>query len=202
MAIYMTQLRVLVIDDDQDTCQSLVDFLAYEGHQARATTNAQEGLDLLRQKEYHVVVLDLVMPQVSGLDLLPTIRSIDSDLAIVILTGYPTVDSATTSISHGVSAYIRKPYSLDELREAIGRIARHKGLLWRGEEELLHTIGSRIRALRKKKGLTLRQIARRTHLSISLLSQVERAESAASVTSLYKLAAALDVKMADLLADF
>lgn len=177
-------------------------FLSQEGYHVRATTNPQQGLDLLRQEDYYLVVLDLVMPQVSGLDLLPRIRSIDSDLAIIILTGYPTVDSATTSISHEVSAYLRKPFSIDELREAIGRIARRKGLLWRGEGELLHAVGSRIRELRKKKGLTLKQIARRTNLSISLLSQVERAESAASVTSLYKLAAALDVKMTDLLADF
>ena len=83
-----------------------------------------------------------------------------------------------------VSAYLRKPFSLDEFREAISRIAKKKGLILRREDELHATIGRSIRELRKARGLTLKQMARRTDLSVSLLSQIERAESSASVSSL------------------
>jgi transcriptional regulator with XRE-family HTH domain len=68
----------------------------------------------------------------------------------------------------------------------------------RREDELHATIGRQIRDLRKQRGLTLKQMARRTNLSVSLLSQIERAESSASVSSLFKVATALDVRLTDL----
>ena len=75
------------------------------------------------------------------------------------------------------------------------------GLL-RREDELHATIGRNIRQLRKERSLTLKQMARRTKLSVSLLSQIERAESSASVSSLFKVATALDVKITDLFGDY
>jgi transcriptional regulator with XRE-family HTH domain len=63
-------------------------------------------------------------------------------------------------------------------------------------------IGESIRSLRKEKELTLKQMSRRTGLSVSLLSQIERAESSASLSSLYKIAAALDVRVQDLFGDY
>ena len=82
------------------------------------------------------------------------------------------------------------------------RIARKKGLLLSREEELHATIGLTIRTLRKQRGLTLKQMSRRTDLSVSLLSQIERAESSASVSSLFKVAAALDVRITELFGSF
>ncbi len=84
----------------------------------------------------------------------------------------------------------------------IARIARQKGLVLREEDELHKAIGRNIRSLRKERGLTLKQMSRRTQLSVSLLSQIERAESSASVSSLFKIAAALDVRIMELFAGF
>ena len=84
----------------------------------------------------------------------------------------------------------------------VERIARRRGLALSSEEALHLSIGRRIRDLRKKKGLTLKQTARRTNLSVSLLSQIERAESSASVSSLFKVAIALEVKLTELFGDF
>ena len=110
----------------------------------------------------------------------------------------PTLESASASIEHEVSAYIQKPIEGEQLREAIARIAKKKGLVLRREDELHAAIGRQIRHLRNTRGLTLKQMARRTNLSVSLLSQIERAESSASVSSLYKVATALDVPLTDL----
>jgi DNA-binding NtrC family response regulator len=202
----MSQLSVLIIDDNRDEAECLRDSLLMEGHRVVMASDASEALDLLRQSqghdEFHLVVLDLVMPHVSGLELLPQIRRIDNDVAVVILTGYPTVETAADAIHHEVSAYIKKPFSIEKFREVIERVARRKGLALNGEEALHLFIGRTIRDLRKKKGLTLKQTARRTNLSVSLLSQIERAESSASVSSLYKVATALDVKITDLFGDF
>ena len=195
-------LNVLVVDDDPDVCEYLGDFLGSEGYQVKLLQDPTQTLDALRADEFHVVVLDLMMPKLSGIDLLGQIRAEDDDLAIIILTGYPSLETATSSIEHEVSAYIHKPFSVDEFRDAIGRIARKKGLILRREDELHAAIGRSIRELRKARGLTLKQMSRRTKLSVSLLSQIERAESSASVSSLWKVATALDVRLTELFGTF
>ena len=98
--------------------------------------------------------------------------------------------------------YIKKPFNHDEFREVIDRVMKRKGLARSPEEELHKVIGSTIRALRKERSLTLKQMARRTSLSVSLLSQIERAESSASISSLYKIALALDTRITRLFGDF
>lgn len=195
-------LNVLVVDDDPDVCEYLGDFLGSEGYQVKLLQDPTLTLEALRADEFHVVVLDLMMPKLSGIDLLGQIRAEDDDLAVIILTGYPSLETATSSIEHEVSAYIHKPFSVEEFREAIIRIARKKGLILRKEDELHAAIGRQIREMRKSRGLTLKQMSRRTQLSVSLLSQIERAESSASMSSLFKVATALDVKLTELLGDF
>ena len=195
-------LNVLVVDDDPDVCEYLQDFLSSEGYSVTVLNDPTRTLDRMKEEEFHVVVLDLMMPKLSGIDLLGKIREVDDDIAIIILTGYPSLETATSSIEHDVSAYIRKPFSVDEFREAITRIAKKKGLILRREDELHATIGRSIRELRKARGLTLKQMSRRTNLSVSLLSQIERAESSASVSSLFKVATALDVKLTELFGAF
>jgi DNA-binding NtrC family response regulator len=196
------QLSLLVVDDDVDVCTYLEELLARDGFAVRAVDDPTEALEILRQGEFHICIVDLMMPRLSGIDLLGQIRRIDDDIAVIILTGYPSLDTATASIQHDVSAYIRKPFSLEEFRDAIGRIAKKKGLILRREDELHATIGRQIRELRKARGLTLKQMSRRTKLSVSLLSQIERAESSASVSSLFKVATALDVKITELFGTF
>jgi DNA-binding NtrC family response regulator len=197
-----SKLSVLVIDDDPDILEYLQDFLAAEGFDVTTLADPSLAVDRIRDEVFHLVVLDLMMPKVSGLDLLAQIRSVDDDIAVIILTGYPTLDTATASMKHEVSAYIHKPFTPAEFREVIARIAKKKGLVLRREDELHAAIGRQIRDLRKGRGLTLRQLSRRTNLSVSLLSQIERAESSASVSSLFKVATALDVPLTDLFAGY
>ena len=197
-----SKLSVLVVDDDPDILEYLQDFLSAEGFEVTTLADPTVAVERIRDEVFHLVVLDLMMPKVSGMDLLQQIRAVDDDIAVIILTGYPSLETAQSSIRHDVSAYIRKPFQAKEFREAIERIAKKKGLVLRREDELHATIGRTIRELRKARGLTLKQMARRTDLSVSLLSQIERAESSASIGSLYKIAVALDVRVADLFGDF
>jgi two-component system, OmpR family, response regulator len=198
----MAQLSLLVVDDDRDVCEYLEDFLVHDGYHVTTINDPTTAVEELKSGDYHVLILDLMMPKLNGIDLLGQIRRVDDDIAVVILTGYPSLESATASIEHDVSAYIKKPFSIDEFREVLTRIARKKGLVLRPEDELHITIGRNIRELRKARSLTLKQMARRTNLSVSLLSQIERAESSASVSSLFKVATALDVKITDLFGDY
>jgi len=198
----VAQLNILVVDDDRDVCEYLEDFLTHEGYHVKSLTDPTRAVEELKQADYHLLILDLMMPKMGGIDLLEKIRRVDDDLAVIILTGYPSLETATASIQHEVSAYIKKPFSSDDFRDVIQRIAKKKGLVLRREDELHATIGRNIRELRKARNLTLKQMARRTKLSVSLLSQIERAESSASVSSLFKVATALDVPITELFGDF
>jgi DNA-binding NtrC family response regulator len=195
-------IKILIIDDDREICEYMELLLEQEGYEVRAETDPREGLERLREEEFHVVVLDIMMPEISGMDALEKIRKFDSDIAIIIFTGYPSIDTARTSMQYDVSDYIKKPFDVDEFTESLERILRDKGLLIDPEEKLLETIGENIRARRKKCDLTLKQTARRTGLSVSLLSQIERAESSASVSSLYKLARAFDCRLTEFFGDY
>ncbi|MFH1130220.1 MAG: response regulator [Pseudomonadota bacterium] len=189
----MPALNVLIVDDDKAVCEYLEDFLANEGYTTATVSSPLKALEKLKHGVYHVMILDLMMPEMNGVELLERIRQVDDDIAIIVLTGYPSVETASTSIKYDISAYFKKPFSSENFREVIGQIAKKKGLVLRKEDELHATIGRSIRLLRKDLGLTLKQMSRRTNLSVSLLSQIERAESSASVSSLFKVATALDV---------
>ena len=195
------QLSLLVVDDDVDVCTYLEELLVRDGFAVKTVHDPAEAVEVLRQGEFHICIVDLMMPRISGIDLLSQIRRIDDDIAVIILTGHPSLDTATASIQHEVSAYIHKPFTPADFRDVIARIAKKKGLVLRREDELHAAIGRQIRDLRKARGLTLKQMARRTNLSVSLLSQIERAESSASVSSLYKVAKALDVPITELFGD-
>ncbi|MGM0555191.1 MAG: response regulator [Myxococcota bacterium] len=198
----MRTIRILIIDDDTDICEYMQLLLTQSGYDVTAKTNPKEGLEVLREEEFHVVILDIMMPELNGMEVLEEIRSFDSDIAIIIFTGYPSVDTAVTSMKYDVSDYIKKPFDVDEFNQTLEKILREKGLLTDPEEELLATIGQNIRNLRKERSLTLKQVSRRTGLSVSLLSQIERAESSASVSSLYKLARALDCRLTRLFGEY
>jgi len=97
-----------------------------------------------------------------------------------------------------VAAYIRKPIDVDLLRGTLTRIARDKGILLGSPELLLATVGKSVRDLRIKRGLSLRQFSRRTGLSPSVLSSIERATVSASLSSLLRVSAALGTRLRDL----
>jgi len=197
----MKQLRVLVVDDDLEVCEFLRAFLLDEGYLVDTLCDPARAIQTLKKSEYHVVILDLAMQHLSGLELLHQIRHIDSDIAVIMLTGVPCVDTAAQSVALDISAYLTKPVSTMELRDTMARVIRRKGLVRSREEEMHVTIGRKIRGLRHDKKLTLAKLAGRTGHSVSLLSQIERAESSASVSTLYKIARALGVKLTTLFGD-
>ena len=193
----MRKIKILVVDDDVDICDYMQLVLSQKRYDVTTQSDPTKVLDELKKDEFHVVILDLMMPEINGLELLEEIRGFDRDIAIIIFTGYPSVDTALMSLRYKVDDYIRKPFDIEAFNDSLERILREKGLLIDPEEELLITIGQNIRQSRKEQSLTLKQMSRRTGLSVSLLSQIERAESSASVSSLFKLATALDCRVTD-----
>lgn len=192
-------LRILVVDDDTEICAYMRTLLTGEGHDVKTLSDPLLAVDTIKEERFHLAILDLMMPNMDGIELLRRVRKADSDIAIIIFTGYPNVESAVAAMKLDVSDYLKKPFEIDQFKQSIREIAEKKGLLRNPERDLHLTIGANIRRLRKERELTLKQMARRTALSVSLLSQIERAESSASISSLFKVATALGVRLTDLL---
>jgi len=198
----VSQIGILIVDDDKEICDYMESFLSKDGFAVKTLTSPQEAVEEIKSGRYHLVILDLMMPKIDGIELLSQIRKVDTDIAVIIFTGYPSLETAVASMKLDVVDYIKKPFNPEEFGQVIERVVKRKGLARSPEEELHKVIGSSIRELRKENGLTLKQMARRTSLSVSLLSQIERAESSASISSLYKIALALDTPITSLFGDF
>lgn len=195
-------VKILIVDDDRAICDYMETLLGRDGFHVKTVSDPTLVEGEVRSGGYHLIILDLMMPKLDGIEVLRRIRKIDSDVAVVIFTGYPNLESAVASMKLDAVDYLKKPFNVDDFREVISRVMRKKGLARTPEEQLHKAIGDAIRQLRKEKDLTLKQMARRTGLSVSLLSQIERAESSASISSLYKIALALDSRVQDLFGEF
>jgi DNA-binding NtrC family response regulator len=201
LAIELPKIRILICDDDKDICDYMQTLLEKDGYIVKTISDPTKVEAEIRANEYHLLVVDLMMPKIHGIELVQRIRKIDTDVAIVVFTGFPTLDTALQAIKYDVDDYLKKPLNIDEFREVLERVMNKKGLSRTPEEQLHKVIGDTIRILRKDKDLTLKDMARRTGLSVSLLSQIERAESSASISSLYKIAKALNARVSDLFGD-
>jgi DNA-binding NtrC family response regulator len=202
MSKTISPMQVLVVDDDRSICEYMETFLTKDGIKVTTMSEPEKVAAEVKSGGYHLVVLDLMMPNMDGVKVLEAIRKVDTDVAVVIFTGYPSLESAVQSMKLDAVDYLKKPFNPDEFRAVVDRVMRKKGLMRSPEDNLHRVIGQTVRLLRKKKSLTLKQMARRTDLSVSLLSQIERAESSASISSLYKIAVALDVRIQDLFGDY
>ncbi len=202
MAKALPPVKVLVVDDDPAILEFMQTFLTKDGFEVTTLSDPHDAPNEVKEGGYHLVVLDLMMPGMGGVEVLERIRKVDTDVAVVIFTGYPSLDTAVQSMKLDAVDYLKKPFNPDEFREVLDRVMRKKGLMRTPEENLHRVIGETMRGLRKDRGLTLKQMARRTGLSVSLLSQIERAESSASISSLYKIATALDVRIQDLFGEY
>lgn len=202
MSRSVAPFRVLVVDDDKAILEYMRTLLGKDGFEVKTMETPNGVVEDVKEGGYHLIVLDLMMPGMDGVELLKRIRKVDDDVAVVIYTGYPTLDTAVQSMKLDAVDYLKKPFNPEDFRAVVDKVMKKKGLMRSPEESLHRVIGETIRQLRKDRALTLKQMSRRTGLSVSLLSQIERAESSASISSLYKIATALDVRIQDVFGDF
>jgi len=188
-------LNVLVIDQDEATTIDLKEFLAQRGYRVQLLSDARGAADEVRRNSYQLIFVDVSPGNQEGLDALGAIRSADSDLCVIAMTGLASVEMAVATMKHQAFHYLQKPLDQEELDAVVDAAIREKGLLTDLETRLNTEVGRRIRGCRKDHGLTLKQLANRTGLSVSLISQIELGKSAASMSTLQKLATALQVKM-------
>ena len=189
------RLNVLVVDSDEATNIELKDFLTEQGYQAHVLSEPDLVLEEIKRGRFQLVLLDVSPPADAGVDLLQKIRAADSDICVVCMTALPSVDVAVRTLKRQAFDYLQKPLAMEELHAVIQAAIREKGLLVDLEGRLNQEVGRRLRERRTAEQLTLKQLANRTGLSVSLISQIELGKSAASMSTLHKLATALQVRM-------
>ncbi|MBI4841835.1 MAG: sigma-54-dependent Fis family transcriptional regulator [candidate division NC10 bacterium] len=108
--------RILLVDDEADTLDACTQILRKDGYQVETAVSAREAIQLLRSRPFDLAITDLKMPQVDGLELLKAIKRVDPEMAVVMITGYATVETAVASMKEGAYDYIPKPFTPDELR--------------------------------------------------------------------------------------
>ena len=126
--------KILVIDDEAEIRESLETLLNLEGYQVDTAADGGSGLRALESKLYDLVLLDLMLPDRSGLEVLETLRKRDSETPVVVLTAYGTLENAVAAIKNGASDFFTKPWNNDKLLIEIGKTIETRRL----ERENIH----------------------------------------------------------------
>ncbi|HNW36949.1 MAG TPA: response regulator, partial [Candidatus Ozemobacteraceae bacterium] len=120
----MTQsLDIIVIDDDPRQATLLVEAILRLGHNAVPCSEAGPALDHLKRLGAHLVITDLRMPRIDGLELLKKLKEIDPELAVLLVTGYATVQTAVEAMRLGALDYLEKPVDMSLLRGKLDIVA-------------------------------------------------------------------------------
>jgi EAL domain-containing protein (putative c-di-GMP-specific phosphodiesterase class I) len=131
---------ILLVDDEPEALRAMERMLRGSGYQVEAFVSAREAVRRVSAGGVHVVVSDISMPEMTGVELLRTIRAHDPDLPVVLVTGLPAIDSATDAVEYGAFKYIVKPFESEVLRKAVER-ARKLYRLARMKREALKLLG-------------------------------------------------------------
>jgi DNA-binding NtrC family response regulator len=119
--------RILVIDDEAVVCLSCTRILQPEGYLVDTRQNPEEGVRAALTTEYDVILLDMVMPRIDGLEVLRRLRSAGVASEVVIVTGYSSVPNAVSAMREGAADYVSKPFTPDELKAAVERALARSG---------------------------------------------------------------------------
>lgn len=110
---------ILIVDDHQPICKSLSDVINRAGYEAYVANNGYEALEAIQQRRFSVVITDMKMPEMSGMEVLQKAKAIIPDVEVIIMTAYASVDSEMEAMQNGAYDYIRKPFSLDKITTII-----------------------------------------------------------------------------------
>jgi len=115
------ELKLLVVDDEEQIGLGCRRIFSREGFEVDTTVNPLEGLKMAEQNEYAAILLDMKMPQLTGIEFLQRLREFCKDVPVIVMTGFPSVPNAVTAAQHGISEYVSKPFTPAEITTAAKR---------------------------------------------------------------------------------
>ena len=120
-------VKILVVDDDKKLADNLVEYLVMLGYDAVGTYSGHDALEKFRQRgDFQLVITDLMMPEMGGMELMESLKALDSKVVVMVITGHGSIESAVTAINKGAYDFIPKPFKMHELEVIISRaLERH-----------------------------------------------------------------------------
>src|SRR6266513_3893231 len=116
---------ILIVDDEAEIRESLQTLLEFEGYDVEVAANGQQGFSKLGERPFDLVLLDLALPDRNGIEILPEIRSLDSQISVIMITAYGTVEDAVRAMQFGAVNFLQKPWDNEQLladvRAAVAR---------------------------------------------------------------------------------
>ena len=131
----MTEATVLVVDDEESVATTIEAILRMDGHDVTSVTTGADAVRLLNERRYDVVLTDLRLGDMDGIDVLREVQRTSPETASIMLTGYASLESAVAALRSGAYDYLMKPSDVEELRATVNR-AIERGLLRRRLQEL------------------------------------------------------------------
>ena len=117
---------ILVVDDERAIQDSIAWCLRADGHDVRTAPDGEEAMEIMAGQDFDVVISDIIMPGVSGLELLRKARTLHPRTLVVLITAYATVETAVEALREGASDYVLKPFKFDDLRLRVQRLLEHR----------------------------------------------------------------------------
>lgn len=122
----MHKAKIMVIDDEESMCKFMQIMLKKEGYEVTTSQSSYQALNILKERNYDLVIADLMMPELNGLELLSRVKSLDPDANFIVMTAYASVDTAIEALKKGAYDYLTKPFKVDEIRIAIKKALEQK----------------------------------------------------------------------------
>jgi DNA-binding NtrC family response regulator len=124
----MVGAGVLVVDDEAEVLDLMVDTLEGEGYSAVPCPSGRDALSALRAFRFEVIVSDMMMPGLTGLDLLKAVKDAGQDVEVILVSAYAAADIAAEAWARGAAAYLEKPFMPEDLIDAVGRAVQRRAL--------------------------------------------------------------------------
>ncbi len=116
------QTKILVVDDEVKICHLIEGLLRQEGHGVDVSYSGIEALKMLKRGDYKMLLTDLKMPGIDGLELISRAKKICPEILVIMVTGYANIDTAVQSLKSGVDDYVTKPFNIFDLKKAVKKV--------------------------------------------------------------------------------
>lgn len=121
--------KILVVDDEKVIRKGCDEVLTQEGYEVLLAESGEQGLNMIEKEHFDIILLDLMMPGLSGFDVLSHVKALHPDTSIIVITGYATIENSIEAMKKGAFDFIPKPFSPDQLRVVVSKAIEHTGAL-------------------------------------------------------------------------
>jgi len=121
--------KILVVDDEKVIRGGCREILTQEGYEVLLSESGEQGLKMIEKEHFDIILLDLMMPGLSGFNVLSHVKRLHPDTSIIVITGYATIENSIEAMKNGAFDFIPKPFSPDQLRVVVSKAIEHTGAL-------------------------------------------------------------------------